>query len=66
MDYTIWLMEGLSSQRYIISGIHDLFENIQIVFLKNSNIAVIVVASHCQKRNEILSQANVALIEPDD
>ncbi|MEA9389598.1 ATP-grasp domain-containing protein [Acerihabitans sp. TG2] len=58
MSHIIWLMEGLSSQRDIILGIKD--------FLKNTNKAVTVIASHRHNRNEILSLADIALIEPPD
>ncbi|SLM64196.1 MULTISPECIES: ATP-grasp domain-containing protein [Dickeya] len=58
MGQTIWLMEGLSSQRDIILGIKD--------FFKNTNKAVTVIASHRHHRNEILSLADIALIEPAD
>lgn len=58
MDQTIWLMEGLSSQRDVISGINE--------FFKNSNKTITIIASHRHNRNEILSLANIALIEPDE
>jgi len=58
MGYTIWLMEGLSSQRDIILGIKD--------FIKNTNKAVTIIASHRHHRNEILSLADIALIEPQE
>ncbi|MCS3431209.1 ATP-grasp domain-containing protein [Klebsiella sp. BIGb0407] len=56
MSYTIWFMEGLSSQRDIISGVQ--------AFFKETDQAVTVLASHRHHRNEILSQADIALIEP--
>lgn len=56
MGHTIWLMEGLSSQRDIILGIQD--------FFKNTNKEITVIASHRHNRNEILSLADIALIEP--
>lgn len=58
MDHTIWLMEGLSSQRDIILGIKD--------FFKDTNKTVTVIASHRHNRNEILALADIALIEPAD
>lgn len=56
MDNIIWLMEGLSSQRDIISGIKD--------FFKTKKQPVTVIASHRHSRNEILALADIALIEP--
>ena len=56
MTMNIWLMEGLSSQRDIIQGI--------TAMAKTSQQAISVFASHRHSRNEILSQADVALIEP--
>jgi len=56
MSHVIWLMEGLSSQRDIILGIKD--------FFKFENKDVTVIASHRHHRNEILSLADIALIEP--
>ncbi|MCG8707267.1 ATP-grasp domain-containing protein [Brenneria sp. 4F2] len=58
MGHAIWLMEGLSSQRDIILGIKE--------FFKNTNKTVTVIASHRHNRNEILSLADIALIEPPD
>ncbi|MGM3175807.1 ATP-grasp domain-containing protein [Dickeya lacustris] len=58
MSQTIWLMEGLSSQRDIILGIKD--------FFKNTNKEITIIASHRHHRNEILSLADIALIEPTD
>lgn len=58
MSHVIWLMEGLSSQRDIILGIKD--------FFKNTNKDVTVIASHRHHRNEILSLADIALIEPQE
>lgn len=56
MTMNIWLMEGLSSQRDIIQGISAL--------AKTSQQPISVFASHRHQRNEILSQADFALIEP--
>ena len=56
MSNIIWFMEGLSSQRDIISGVR--------AFFKKTHQAVTVIASHRHHRNEILSQADIALIEP--
>lgn len=58
MSHKIWLMEGLSSQRDIINGINSITQN------SRSNVTIF--ASHRQQRNEILSLADHALIEPDD
>lgn len=58
MSHTIWLMEGLSSQRDIILGIKE--------FFNNTNKPVTVIASHRHCRNEILSLADIALIEPTE
>ena len=58
MSHVIWLMEGLSSQRDIILGIKD--------FFKFENKDVTVIASHRHNRNEILSLADIALIEPPE
>ncbi|QUT17556.1 ATP-grasp domain-containing protein [Rahnella inusitata] len=58
MSHVIWLMEGLSSQRDIILGIKD--------FFKFENKDVTVIASHRHHRNEILSLADIALIEPPE
>ncbi|WP_115159805.1 ATP-grasp domain-containing protein [Serratia fonticola] len=58
MTLKMWLMEGLSSQRDIIQGIVSL--------VKAKQTAVTVVASHRNERNEILSQADVALFEPKE
>ncbi len=58
MTLKIWLMEGLSSQRDIIQGMVSLADTKQT--------AVTVVASHRNERNEILSQADVALFEPKE
>ncbi|PRD12522.1 ATP-grasp domain-containing protein [Pantoea coffeiphila] len=56
MTMNIWLMEGLSSQRDIIQGISAAAEA--------SQQPISVFASHRHQRNEILSQADFALIEP--
>lgn len=58
MGHTIWFMEGLSSQRDLILGVKD--------FFKGTNKEINVVASHRNNRNEILSLADIALIEPAD
>ncbi|KOC90807.1 ATP-grasp domain-containing protein [Winslowiella iniecta] len=58
MTTRIWLMEGLSSQRDIIQGI--------TAFSKSHQVDVEVFASHRHQRNEILSQADFALLEPAD
>ncbi|ALX92431.1 carbamoyl-phosphate synthase large chain [Serratia fonticola] len=58
MTLKMWLMEGLSSQRDIIQGIVSL--------VKAKQTAVTVVASHRNERNEILSQADIALFEPKE
>lgn len=51
-------MEGLSSQKDIIHGINS--------YRKAYNINIIMFASHRHARNEILSLADHALIEPKD
>lgn len=56
MSNTIWFMEGLSSQRDIISGVK--------AFFKKTHHVVTVIASHRHHRFEILSLADIALIEP--
>ncbi|WP_313433387.1 ATP-grasp domain-containing protein [Atlantibacter hermannii] len=58
MTPTIWLMESLSSQRDLIQGIR--------AFAKRKQTDVTVIASHRNDRHEILSQADIALIEPQD
>ncbi|MGB8664815.1 MAG: ATP-grasp domain-containing protein [Serratia inhibens] len=58
MGHVIWLMEGLSSQRDMILGIKN--------FFKNAHKTITVIASHRHNRNEILSLADIALIEPPD
>ena len=58
MKKNIWLMEGLSSQRDIILGITS--------FSKKNQTETVVFASHRNERNEILSVADRALIEPQD
>ena len=58
MTARIWLMEGLSSQRDIIQGIK--------AFSKSHQLDVEVFASHRHHRNEILSPADFALLEPAD
>ncbi len=58
MGHTIWFMEGLSSQRDIISGVQE--------FFKHTQQTVTLIASHHHQRNEILSLADIALIEPDN
>lgn len=58
MTNTIWLMEGLSSQRDLIQGIR--------AFASLKQTDVTVIASHRNDRHEILSQADIALIEPQE
>lgn len=58
MSLTIWLMEGLSSQRDIILSIKTFSEKI--------NKPLTLIASHRNKRNEILSLADISLIEPKE
>lgn len=58
MSNNIWLMEGLSSQRNIIQGIN--------VFSNTHQANIIIYASHHNERNEILSVASHAIIEPKD
>ena len=58
MPHKIWLTEGLSSQRDIIQGI--------TAAAKYFNHHVTIYASHRQPRNEILSLADHAFIEPGD
>lgn len=59
MDRKIWIMEGLSSQREVITGINN--------FTINNNDRVITTfASHRQLRHEILSTAHYSIIEPED
>lgn len=58
MKKNIWLMEGLSSQRDIILGIKS--------FSKKNQTDIAIFASHRHERNEILSVADRALIEPQD
>ncbi|WP_315710692.1 ATP-grasp domain-containing protein [Brenneria uluponensis] len=58
MSHVIWIMEGLSSQRDIILGIKD--------YCKKINKNVTLIASHRHSRNEILSLADIALIEPHE
>jgi len=55
MDRAIWLMEGLSSQRDIISDIKD--------FIKSTRKTVTIIASHRHHRNEILSLADTVPTE---
>lgn len=56
MAHTIWLMEGLSSQR-------DLIQNIRL-FSRKSQVNLTIFASHRQPRHEILALADYALTEP--
>ncbi|MEG1213264.1 MAG: ATP-grasp domain-containing protein [Leclercia sp.] len=58
MKSKIWLMEGLSSQRDIIQGIK--------AFADKLKTRIVVFASHRNERNEILSVADYALIEPKE
>ncbi len=59
MNKKIWIMEGLSSQRDILSGINTF----SFGGRKNS---ITTYASHSKMRNEILSIADHAIIEPQD
>ncbi|WP_039057621.1 ATP-grasp domain-containing protein [Enterobacter sp. Bisph1] len=56
MNNNIWLMEGLSSQKQIISHIK--------LFCEQFHFPVTVFASHRNKRHEILSVSDYCLIEP--
>ena len=58
MNNKIWLMEGLSSQKDIIQGIKT--------FAAAQHLQLTVYASHRHERNEILSVADHALIEPQE
>ncbi|WP_312073134.1 ATP-grasp domain-containing protein [Atlantibacter sp.] len=58
MTNKIWLMEGLSSQRDLILGIR--------AFARSKQTDVTVIASHRNDRHEILSEADIALIEPQE
>ncbi|WP_343552078.1 ATP-grasp domain-containing protein [Pantoea sp.] len=58
MPYKIWLTEGLSSQRDIINGIK--------LTAKKHQAEIFTYASHKHQRNEILSLADSAIIEPAD
>ncbi len=58
MPHKIWLTEGLSSQRDIIQAIN--------AAAKYFHHNVTIYASHRQPRNEILSLADHAFIEPND
>lgn len=58
MEYKVWLMEGLSSQRDIIQGIKN--------FAHKNKKTITVFASHRDPRNEILSCADHSLTEPKD
>lgn len=58
MNNKIWIMEGLSSQKDIIQGIH--------AFAEKYKTPVTVYASHRNERHEILSAANYSFIEPGD
>lgn len=58
MTNNIWFMEGLSSQRDLLQGTRA-FANIK-------QTDVTVIASHRHNRHEILSQADIALLEPKE
>lgn len=58
MNSKIWFMEGLSSQRDLIQGAREFAQQ----KLKN----ITIFASHRHARNEILSQADYARLEPED
>lgn len=56
MTKRIWFMEGFSSQREIILAVKD--------FASKFGVDIEVFASHREHRNEILSVADYAFIEP--
>lgn len=56
MSKNIWFMEGLSSQKDIISGVNHLKSHYPDEFT--------IFASHRERRNEILSLADHAYLEP--
>ncbi|WP_256769051.1 ATP-grasp domain-containing protein [Klebsiella pneumoniae] len=56
MKNKIWFMEGLSSQRDIILGVKS--------FADKHNKDILVLSSHRNERNEILSVSDLSLIEP--
>ncbi|KHN49735.1 ATP-grasp domain-containing protein [Pectobacterium fontis] len=58
MTHRIWLMEGLSSQRDMILAIKS--------FAEIRRADVTIFASHRHERNEILSLADQAFLEPKD
>lgn len=58
MDSKIWFMEGLSSQRDIIEGVRE--------FSRHQQQEITIFASHRHARNEILSHADYALLEPTE
>ncbi|OAT45130.1 carbamoyl phosphate synthase large subunit [Proteus hauseri ATCC 700826] len=58
MNNTIWLMEGLSSQRDIIQSVKR--------FADQQHQKITLLASHRHPRNEILSLADNAFYEPQD
>ncbi|WP_323666114.1 ATP-grasp domain-containing protein [Pectobacterium punjabense] len=58
MTQRIWLMEGLSSQRDMILAIKS--------FAEIRGVDVTIFASHRNERNEILSLADRAFLEPKD
>ncbi|MBA0185365.1 ATP-grasp domain-containing protein [Pectobacterium versatile] len=58
MTHKIWLMEGLSSQRDMILAIKS--------FAETRRADVTIFASHRNERNEILSLADRAILEPKD
>ncbi|MDV5356648.1 ATP-grasp domain-containing protein [Enterobacter asburiae] len=58
MNNKIWLMEGLSSQKDLIQRIKS--------FADTHHLSLTVYASHRHERNEILSVADYALLEPQE
>lgn len=54
----IWFMEGFSSQRDIIVAVKE--------FIREQNLTIEIFASHREYRNEILSVADFAFIEPTE
>jgi hypothetical protein len=58
MKKKIWFMEGLSSQRDIILGVKS--------FADKHDKDILVLSSHRNERNEILSVSDSALIEPQN
>lgn len=68
MSLTLWLTEGLSSQRDIISSIKSFWEKsfCNKSFVNKTSKSLTLIASHRNQRNEILSLADIALIEPKE